>query len=61
MLLVKLLNCGEKKKCTVGATFLRSQKNTRIKSVLGILQPGGHWCFSQTLSITLLLGIYQRK
>lgn len=28
-----------------------------MKRVLGILQPGGHWYFSETVSITLLLGI----
>lgn len=42
--------------------ILRSQVNTRRgKSILEILQPGGHWYFSETVLITLHLEIYSKK
>ena len=50
----------EGNKSVVG--ILRSQVNTRRgKSILEILQPGGHWYFSETVLITLILEIYSKK
>ena len=33
----------------------------KLLSTLGILQPGDHWYFSKTVSITLFLGTYSQE